>query len=257
MSTLSDVTCIIKSFKRPQCVEALYFSIREYYPDIDIVIVDDSGVDKYLSEKTYEAVKSDKNIQIKKLDFDVGLSVGRNEAVELVRTKYFVLLDDDFVFLPETNLERFLEAIETSNADMIGGLLNEFGTIRSFCTIMNIKDNILYDIAGCYKEENGIGYSDKIYNFFIANTESIRKMDGWDPQFKLCEHTEFFLRAKQHNLVVGCISDVIIGHTVTRSPDYDRYRIRGRSFQKLTATKYNYHTWVQKYNENNPTVIKY
>lgn len=257
MSTLNDVTCIIKSFKRPQCVEDLYFSIREYYPEIAIAIVDDSESDKFLTEKTYEAIKSDDNVQLKKLDFDVGLSVGRNEAVALVRTKYFVLLDDDFVFLPETKLERFLEAIDTSKADMIGGLLNEFGTIRSFCTIMNIKDNVLYDIAGCYKEENGIGYSDKIYNFFIANTESVRNMGGWDPQFKLCEHTEFFLRAKEHKLVVGCISDVIIGHTVTRAPDYDKYRIRGRSFQKLTALKFKYHTWVQKYTKDNPTIIKY
>ena len=36
---------------------------------------------------------------------------------------------------------------------------------------------------------------DKIANFFIARTESIKKV-GWDPRLKRLDHADFFTRCK-------------------------------------------------------------
>jgi (N-acetylneuraminyl)-galactosylglucosylceramide N-acetylgalactosaminyltransferase len=244
---MENVTCIIKSFRRPKCLEKLYTSIRQFYPKIKIIITDDSGTSPYLTDALSSLIEADSNVKIKELEFDVGLSVGRNAAVDLVETEYFVLLDDDFFFINETKLENFVEAIEKSNCDIIGGMLNEKGFIRGLCTVMQIKDNVLYDVTGARDKVDNVLITDKVYNFFIAKTDVIKNKNRWDENYKLCEHNEFFLRAQQNNIRVGFIDNVIIGHSIARDPDYNTFRSRGVLYLKLTEEKYGYNKWVKRY----------
>lgn len=81
------MTFIIHTFKRPDCLSRLLESIKEYYPNTPVIVYDDS-------------------------EFDRGLSWGRNHLVSQVKTKYFLLLDDDFVFTNETKIERLVEKAE-------------------------------------------------------------------------------------------------------------------------------------------------
>ena len=39
-------------------------------------------------------------------DDDMGISLGRNLALKMVKTKYFLLVDDDHVFNDKTNLDK-------------------------------------------------------------------------------------------------------------------------------------------------------
>jgi hypothetical protein len=72
-------------------------------------------------------------------------------------------------------------------------------------------------------------------------------MNCWDEKFKLCEHTEFFLRAKTFDIKVGYVENVIIGHTLARSTEYNKFRARGVSYQKFTAERYGYDKWIKRY----------
>ena len=99
---MNDITFIVKTFERFYCIKRLVKSIFKYYPDANILIADDSEV----SCKTYFYKKyGDGNITVYELEKDCGLSYGRNFLLERVKTKYFVLLDDDFVFDKRTNIE--------------------------------------------------------------------------------------------------------------------------------------------------------
>lgn len=49
--------------------------------------------------------------------------------------------------------------------------------------------------------EKDIYQCDFVNNFFIAKTDSIKKLNGWQPEYiKLAEHMLFFIRCKQHFL---------------------------------------------------------
>lgn len=245
---MDEVTCVIKSFKRPYALESLYNSIRSFYPEIKIVVVDDSGTEKFMTDSMAKKTGEDSNIVIKQTEFDIGLSAGRNLGLSLTETEYFVLLDDDFIFLEDTKIGRFVEAIKSSNCDIVGGRLNEKGQTRALSTVMNIKDGVLYDKTGFHDCENGVYIVDKVYNFFIGNTKNVLTKNKWDENLKLCEHNEFFLRAKfEKTLKVGFIPDVVIGHSIARDPIYNQYRSRGTSYLDYTAKKYGYKDWKKLY----------
>jgi len=217
-----DVTFLIKSFNRKDCVINLIKSIRKYYPDTSIVIVDDSvpllNFDEYPGVKTYN------------IEFDSGLAAGRNFGITKIHTKYFVLLDDDFEFTAHTNIQHLYNIIsKNEDLDILGGQVIENGAA------INYFGNFVYD------EKNKMIYTEPVYqdmgeykkchlilNFFIANTKKIQQHQ-WDNRQKLAEHTAFFFGYKD-KLKVGYVENVSVLHKRHRTEEYASYRKRGDSF---------------------------
>ena len=218
---LSKITLLIKSFSRKKCVDELIESIRERYSDIVILIVDDS--DPKLS------FDYDDNIKTYGINFDSGLSAGRNYGVSKINTPYFVLLDDDFVFTDNTDLLKFVEIFEKSNLDLLGGYVIEkgkplqyFGNFYYDSNDKNLKTKKDFLDFGDYKK------CDIVLNFFIAKTEKIKEF-GWDNSLKLAEHTAFFYDNKD-KISVGFTDLVSIKHEKLRDENYERFRNRGSFF---------------------------
>jgi hypothetical protein len=61
------------------------------------------------------------NIDLVQLEFDRGLSEGRNEIVKRVTTEYFWLMDDDFQVPPSTNMQDIFDIMVRNNLDILGG----------------------------------------------------------------------------------------------------------------------------------------
>ena len=98
---MKDLTIIIKTLDRYVCLKPLIKSILKKYKDIPILIGDDSLI------SCKEQVKKDfpnANITFIELPYDCGISYGRNVLVSKVKTKYFCLCDDDFIFDKKTDL---------------------------------------------------------------------------------------------------------------------------------------------------------
>jgi hypothetical protein len=76
---------------------------------------------------------------------------------------------------------------------------------------------------------------DVVHNFFVARTENVLALGGWDEQLKLNEHVEFFVRLHRRGMRVAYCADVIAWHWMERNTEYDRYR--GRDFTTLAAQK--------------------
>lgn len=106
-----DTTIIIKTFERIDSAKRLLNSIFKYYPDIQVVVSDDSAEAKRHKQEVLKKWPN-KNLVYLDLPYDVGLSAGRNLAVAQVKTKYFVLCDDDFIFGPRTDLRRLKDTLE-------------------------------------------------------------------------------------------------------------------------------------------------
>ena len=181
-----NLTAVIKTFERPEILKRLVKSLRRLYPNMRVVVVDDSR----------EPIKLE-DVETIVMPYDSGVSAGRSEALKHVNTPYLILLDDDFIFNRHTEVLPILKKLERLNEiDIIGGEVIYLPFYRK----------IDYEQAGLHPTEavsvaelgmkiDGMVVHDKVANFYIARTESIRKV-GWDPTIKRLDHADFFTRAK-------------------------------------------------------------
>lgn len=182
--TVDDVTVVIKTHERPAVLQRLLASIRREYPGIRVLVADDSRVPIVLDEP---------DTRVLALPHDVGLSAGRNRALEEVSTPFFWLLDDDFVFCG-TELEPSLRWLRAHDEiDLVGGQVIDLpGWVASPRRALGPGEWL-----------DGLRRYAKVPNFFLARTEKVRAL-GWDEELKLVEHADFFERARG---VLGVVSD--------------------------------------------------
>ena len=266
---MKDITIIVKTSERFKCLDKFLKSVFKYYPDIKVLIADDSmnNYKKAIVEKYGKY-----NIEYYVLDYDVGVSFGRNFLLNKTTTPYFLLCDDDFVFDKQSNLEATLKILQKNNLDIIGGY------VRNYKIITTLKDKIILLGQKVLKYELPTNYigsfdvkdnvftaeyrlhdfpvyeqTDIVVNFFIAKTSSVKKMGGWDKKFKIQDHTEFFYRAKLNKLKVAFTNSFSVKHMPIRIGEYKN--IRERDFTATFMKKYNFEKMVLKYDEKSRNVI--
>lgn len=246
----SNVTAIVKAFERNEALINLYESIRTFYPELRIVIIDDS-------RSPSNDFSNDPLVTYVNTEFDIGLSEGRNRALSLVDTEYFLLLDDDFVFTSKTDLSLMFEVLESTPFSIVSGGVVDFGKeTRTFFGSLKLRHKSLYLLEGVARGTlNGLPVYDFVLNFFMART-SIIKSSPWDSDLKLGEHEDFFFHLKKKSVLITDISDkVTVDHYPEISDDYSKYRSRVHFYQNMAARKNGYlyakrvryrNTWLAK-----------
>lgn len=221
-----NVTIIIKTFERPDCLTRLAKSIRKYYKRIPILVIDDS---EYPMSPLPAEITAYYH-----LPFDSGLSYGRNFALEKVQTKYFFLCDDDMVFTEDTDIEKMYKLLEKGVFDIVA--CNVVDHVRN--TKLRLGVNLwggnmeiengtyihTYGKPRCYK--NGLPVYDVVLNVFMASKEKIG-LKAWDEKIKIgYEHSDFFLRAKMKGFISTVLPDVFIDHYPEDTQKYFGFRRR-------------------------------
>ncbi len=251
-----DITIVIKTFMRSNCLIRLLTSIERLGWANPIVIADDSEQSsKALVEKRFPQL----NITYLELPFDVGLSKGRNECLKVVKTDYFLLCDDDFVFDKRTDISSGLKVLIEKGLDILGGYLRDYpgiderGRWAKFFTKAKQAIYIAMDKykIHCYEgkiipEGRTLLYklntrcvepyapTDIVLNFFLAKTEMVKNL-GWHEELKTVEHSEFFYRAKCAGLKVGVCDRFSAKHFKEKSREYMNFRVAEGA--KLKAIK--------------------
>ncbi|XP_033933118.2 beta-1,4 N-acetylgalactosaminyltransferase 2-like, partial [Pseudochaenichthys georgianus] len=146
-----------------------------------------------------------------------GWFAGRNLAVSQVTTKYFLWVDDDFLFTELTKIEEMVKVMEAvPELDVLGGKVGE--NQFPFSIIYEEGDETE---GGCMHRKSGgkfhslPGYPQcslvsGVVNFFLARTDAAQRV-GFDPQLKRVAHSEFFMDGLGSLMVATC-SHVAIGH---------------------------------------------
>ncbi|CAB1341577.1 unnamed protein product [Coregonus sp. 'balchen'] len=187
----SRVTIVTKTFLRYTELQVLISSIRTYYKDIKIIIADDSLEPQKVNGP---------NIEQYIMPPAQGWFAGRNLAVSQVTTKYFIWVDDDFLFTDKTKIENLVEVMEaTPELDVEGngedgGCLNRNGAVK-------------------YQPVPGFptcSFTSGVVNLFLGRTDAVLKV-GFDPRLKRVAHSEFFMDGLGSLLVASC-SHVSIDH---------------------------------------------
>ena len=213
---MKNVTAVIKTFERPACCKRLVSSIRKYYPDMPIVVADDSR----------EHIKlNGEGMFVIELPFNSGISFGRNMALNKVETEYFVLLDDDMIFDERTNIGLMVDMLEKNCLDIVGGWVDG---ADNRCAMLHREDGVLI-ASPCGQQAQDMINVDMVKNFFVGRVLPISNRGGWNGRLKLCEHTAFFWRHKGF-LETGWTSRSSVGHKSEGSAFYDGFRDKGLDY---------------------------
>ncbi|XP_034054622.1 beta-1,4 N-acetylgalactosaminyltransferase 2-like [Gymnodraco acuticeps] len=220
----SQVTITTKTFLRYPELNLLLKSIRQFYKDMEVIIADDS----FVTEK----ITGD-HIQHFIMPPAQGWFAGRNLAVSQVTTKYFLWVDDDFLFTELTKIEEMVRVMEANpELDVLGGKVG--GNQFSFSLIYEEGDETE---GGCmYRKSRGRYHSlpgypqcslvSGVVNFFLARTDAAQRV-GFDPKLKRVAHSEFFMDGLGSLMVATC-GHVSIGHQKARANNhYGRFRHPG------------------------------
>ncbi|CAJ1076022.1 beta-1%2C4 N-acetylgalactosaminyltransferase 2-like [Xyrichtys novacula] len=204
----SHVTITTKTFLRYPNLNTLIRSIRSFYSNIKIIIADDS----------FEPQKiTGNNIQHYIMPPAQGWFAGRNLAISQVTTKYFLWVDDDFLFTEDTKIEKLVETMEAvPELDVLGGTVKG----NQFYFTLEYEEGEEME-GGCLnRKSNGKfqplpGYpncalASGVVNFFLARTDAVQRV-GFDPKLQRVAHSEFFMDGLGSLMVASC-NHVSIGH---------------------------------------------
>ncbi|XP_002742173.1 beta-1,4 N-acetylgalactosaminyltransferase 2-like [Saccoglossus kowalevskii] len=225
-SVIDKVTVITKTFERPDVIEQFVSRVHKYYPNISIIIADDSEFPK--------PIKKD-NVKYFIMPFREGSFPGRNLALSQVRTKYVVFLDDDMYFTNETNLEIMMEKLEDPNIDMDinCGEVKNLGILKGLRKI-GYNDTQGYCNLGPFFPRNNIvpGYPQCVWGemfmfFFMAKTAVLRKIGAY-PQIVQAAHEEAWIDTIGKAKSAFC-SDSSVYHIHGNNKKYAEFRKETRS----------------------------
>jgi glycosyltransferase involved in cell wall biosynthesis len=214
------LTFIVKAYERPNCLNRLLRSLSDVYPAYSVIVLDDSSSPLANPD---ELTSFNLKISYIRAKPDVGLSAGRNILVDSVLTPFVILLDDDFVMHEELYSERspggklasLVSALVDGEFDIVGGCVDSTqGSAWSYSLAregptkeheggwMKLVADVPCSLAEIpprppdyTTEDTSCWRVDMILNFFLARTSFLREVQ-WDPELKLGEHEDFFLRVK-------------------------------------------------------------
>ena len=238
--SIEQVTAIVKTLERPRSLQKLIHSIRRYYPQMTVLVGDDSSSTCLVPD-----------IECLRLPTDCGASAGRNRLLEHVKTPYFLQLDDDFCFTDHTQIEILVNLLLREEIDLAAGEvinckrhLGLFTKRRRsrFHGVMTLQQRHLTIERRYHAECNSFGLCDIVPQLFVARLDKVLSMGGWDEELKTQEHEEFFVRAQRQGLRVAHVPAVTVEHWQTRPPHYAAFR--DRCFLPRAAEKMGIDAWT-------------
>ncbi|CAI5660411.1 unnamed protein product [Oreochromis niloticus] len=208
------------------------FPITIQQPHVPVLY--DMGTDDSLEPESITG----ENIQHYIMPPAQGWFAGRNLAVSQVTTKYFLWVDDDFLFSEKTKIEKLVEVMEAvPELDVVGGSVQ--GNKFHFSILYEEGDE---NEGGCLYRKSGGKFhplpsypqchlASGVVNFFLARTDAMQRV-RFDPKLQRVAHSEFFMDGLGSLMVASC-GDVTIDHqpktAENRNPTYNKFRSPGRN----------------------------
>ncbi|KII63952.1 Beta-1,4 N-acetylgalactosaminyltransferase 1 [Thelohanellus kitauei] len=206
-----------------------------------VIIVDDYVIEK-IDPRLEEILKSGKPIHYERLKKTVGLSEGRMIGLSHVKTPYFLLLDDDFIFTQRTDIAKLFEIIKSTNLGLVAGNTDECNFFGIHKYVKIDKSRVLEQYEkhsfGTLKDHPDCYHVDIAKNFFVGKLNLVLEVGGWTRYLMVAEHEDLFIKLKLKNIPVAVCPSVTIDHKQVN----DRIRLQRKYsyiyFHKLLKEKW-------------------
>ena len=268
-SNLSDcVTVVSKTTRRPHLILRLARSVREILGyDLHFVVYDD-GPDDLTDEMRQKISEFPLMRYIVSMNEDLGIGNGRDLAIFQVKTKYLFLLDDDMLITRNTDLKKLVRLLDVTDVSVaaacdghtkcgFSGILQfgYFSETRSRRRLGQFKGlETCETVHGPIPEFPNCYRCDITSNIFLARTDHILEIGGWDPELMIVEHRDFYIRLKAAGMKMVVCSDVTVRHarpargTVNQGEGFVEKRRRGGSrFKSLIMNRWNVQNVFEMY----------
>jgi len=215
---IPDIAVIIPSFTRINKTIEEIKSIRRYYPTTIRFYV--GNQDKFnIREMGFFKELEKEGHKIYNLPFNCGLSFARNFLIKQSTEPYILIIDNDFDFYEQTNLNTLKQVL---NEDKYIGISAGRVNNRDIHTYDMYLDNINHQFYLIDKESREwkttkeypyikYYYSQLALNFFLAKREIFEDI-MWDERLKMVEHNDFFFRLKKTKWKVTYVPSVVVNH---------------------------------------------
>lgn len=225
---LRRVTAVIKTFERPRSLARLLASLAESFPGLHVVVADDSRSPVSLP-----------GVEVVTLPFDSGVSLGRQRALERVRTEYTWLLDDDFVLYRGSRLSLPFRALERyPELDLVGGPVINLPLLqKSRSNPRGIYATGAEPLLPTGPYKDGLEICDKVPNYYLARTERLRLV-GFTPELKRIDHADFFSRARGVLVTAYCDEFRCLHVKTPFDREYMRHRLDSAADRLVLAQRY-------------------
>lgn len=201
------VTVIIPTYKRTVdfLSRAVKSVINQTYPNVEVIVIDDSPSDYELRNSIKEYMDTVVNDDIKYFqnEKNIGGSLARNRGIELATGEYISFLDDDDEYMPE-KIEKQVKFMLCSGNDL------------------SFSNMIMYSPAGAvvdYRDYNDIPAFDNIsllhYHLmrhmtgtptFMFKTDKLREIGGFEDA-KMGQEFYLMLKSIERGLSIGYIPE--------------------------------------------------
>ena len=214
---MQDVTAIVKTFRRPQSLLRLLETLRVQYPEMPVLIADDS-------QPAYSEVSAPfPGVEHYVLPDDEGGAYGRNFLLERVATPYALYVDDDFIFTEETQVERLLTFVKNGIWDLAAGAVCNGRQPIEYDATFELQGDVLW--LRPQVSVNAPHRTDITVNFFASSTEHLQEI-RWDSSLRQGYHLDFFYRCWLAGVKVGTLPSVKAGHDRGGDHEYNKLRRR-------------------------------
>ncbi|MFW5471857.1 glycosyltransferase family 2 protein [Knoellia sp. CPCC 206450] len=181
------VTMTVKTFERPAVLRRCLASARTVF-DGRVVVADDSRE---------PARDLGPGVDVVALPFNSGVPVGRNAALDEVRTEYVFVSDDDIVFTAASDLVAAMHYLDDNpGVDLVALTRVDLPRWRA---VESRDARALFAGAAAPLVAygtviDGLPVVPKTPQLYLARTASVHKV-RWDERLRMVDHRDFFSRA--------------------------------------------------------------
>lgn len=215
------VTVVIPTYSRPNnLIRAINSVLEQTYPHIEIIVVDDNGLDSKQQVLTYSIVKDlINNNKIKYIPHKENKngSAARNTGLRSAKGAFICFLDDDDVYLP-TKIQKQVEALmQTPNK--VGGAFCSCLNYACDANGMEIRTAVMKNQINGNLMPDILDETSEIYfgtSKWMMKTEVCKEIGGFDEDFRRNQDLEFLVRfSRKYDIISVCPDEYLMKYDIT------------------------------------------
>lgn len=215
-SSRSDFVFIIPTLTNKSGLENLIQNINNFYPDIPLVLVNNSS-NPQLAEQLHVKDVRNKIISLNQAHntgFAKACNDGAKKAKELFHPKYLVFLNDDVLFTDDW-LSKCQTALEKNKWVATSPVLIDLKGLIENCGYLVLPYGKVRLITDIESREDADGIS---ATALVFNSERFFELGEFDERFfAYLEDVDLFLRAKRRDMRFGVTKEAQVHHEGQRT----------------------------------------